>query len=60
MIFTSVVVVKNTYLNDGLSINQKHKQMTETRICHYIKKMRELGVENFYIELIENYPCESQ
>ena len=24
------------------------------------QKMRELGVENFYIELIENYPCESQ
>ena len=24
------------------------------------KKIRELGVENFYIELIENYPCESQ
>ena len=24
------------------------------------QKMNELGIENFYIELIENYPCESK
>ena len=24
------------------------------------QKMRELGVENFYIELLENYPCDSK
>ena len=58
MIFTSVVVVKNTYLNDGL----KHKTSMNTERDKNIplyQKMNELGVENFYIELIENYPCEN-
>ena len=35
-----------------------------TKIRHFnrpvYEKMRELGVENFYIELIEEYPCESK
>ena len=40
----------------------KHRQNAKSENkMHYIfySKVNEIGIENFYIELIEDYPCES-
>ena len=41
---------------------QKHKSNINNDICKerkLYKKMLQLGVDNFYIELIEEFPCEN-
>ena len=41
---------------------QKHKcglKNTSKNTCSIYRKMNEIGIENFYIELIEEYPCEN-
>ena len=42
-------------------VKHKSKAQTNDKDSNMLlyQKMRELGVGNFYIELIENYPCES-
>ena len=39
-----------------------HREAAKSETCKhsiFYSKVNELGIENFYIELIENYPCES-
>ena len=64
-----VYVVRNT-VNDKLYVGSttqslsrrwsKHKCNALTKHTPFYKAVNELGVEKFYIELVENYPCNSQ
>ena len=38
----------------------EHKIACEHRNCNFYKLMKEFGTDNFYIELIEMYPCNSK
>ena len=68
-----IYCIRNTKTNDiyvGSSCEKylskrwmKHKSSMNNerdKTTPLYQKMNELGVENFYIELVENYPCESQ
>lgn len=66
-----IYVVRNT-VNDMVYVGStcqslskrmaKHRTVSKTNNCkHYplYKAFNEIGVDHFYIELIENYPCEN-
>ena len=68
-IYTVRCKVDNSLIYVGSTTQPLSKRMVEHRSKHnkensdnYTKplyiKMRELGIENFYIELYEDYPCE--
>jgi hypothetical protein len=64
-----IYVIRN-YINDkeyvGSTVEtlpqrySKHGTSNKEANCALWKAMKELGRENFYIELIENYPCNSK
>ena len=67
---SKIYAIRNTIDNDiyigstTMALCQrmvKHRCEAKTRPSKQklITKMNELGIENFYIELIENYPCEN-
>ena len=67
---SKIYAIRNTIDNDiyigstTTSLCQrmtKHRSAAKTRpsMQKVTAKMNELGVDNFYIELIENFPCEN-
>lgn len=63
-----IYVIKN-YINDKVYVGStidylskrmaKHRYVSKIGNCPFYKAMREIGVEHFYIQLVENYPCSS-
>ena len=41
-------------------ILHQHKSKSTRYTNHFYEKMRDIGIEHFYIELIELYPCKSK
>ena len=54
-----VYIGSTTQLLCNRMVKHRHDMKRKPDMKVY-KKMHELGIDKFYIELIENYPCESK
>ena len=63
-----ICVIRNT-INDDVYVGStaqplskrmaKHRSEISSKKLPLYEKFREIGVENFYIELLKEYPCEN-